>query len=478
MTALEAYCSFAVPVEGLDRVEWWHQRAYSTGELVIDPEVALRARRFSRLSGLLSLISIVATVDLGAQAPDREESEVESAFESVAESSIESVGSRVGERENELWGQAVIPEGTPASSRGWRLGNAQFIPQFTHQTRYDDNVLFQTGDGRDTSDIVHRTGAVLDLIYPATTPLETPSLATLSINYQPGVEVFQDGVAQNNVQHDLGVTARREFRRLDLSGGYRFVRDATPGLQEGGRVVRTSHTPGITAVVDWGARLDSTLDLGYDQTTISDNIDIDRISGNFWTDYRYSLRTQLGVGVTGGQETPSIGTRSVFEQFQGRLKYQGTTKLQFELNGGLEFRQFDGDADSLMAPVFGLTALYSLSEATLLTLQGERALRISNFVPDQVRKDLTFTFAIQQRFLQKYFMSASYTLGDAGFESSNVARNQGGDQTYSSLTLRTWREFENGLRGELFYTRTERGATAGLNALENNMAGISLTYSF
>ena len=386
---------------------------------------------------------------------------------------------RVGEASADYDGPSEYSAATSLSTRqvGSPIWGGHLLWVTVTELRYDDNVLY--GAGRRASDVVSILTGGFDWTFPSRSG-SLPSVGgnQLSGSYRAGYEIFLDGVAENNVRNSLSLTGTRVFRRAEVDISYDLFTGTTPDVQEGGRIARVTHSPNVAARIALGRKLDATLGFRYQNTEVEDNIDTERLLGEGFIDYQAGAKTRLGLGTVVGSDQTSVGFNSLFEQFRLRSEYEVTERIQWDLYGGAEFRQFDADVESEFGPIFGLNLSYELSRSSTLDFSAERALRPSNFLPGQIRKDLTISLGMQQRFFLDYFLYVSGTIGRASFAQSTQGALGLGSQMYSVVSLQLTKSFINGLDGQIFYNRTGREGSAGRNALENNQTGIRLSYRF
>ena len=359
---------------------------------------------------------------------------------------------------------------------GWRR---HVDPRLSYEIRHDDNVLFSPLSQE--SDFVHSLdlGISLSSLDPVDSTGEgSDASATISGSYDGGVEIFQNGTAKDAFHHALSINGAGSFRRFRLNAAYAFVSALTPTIEEGGRVRRISHSPLISIEFDVASKLKSLVSFRFIDTSVARNIDTERFSGDFWLDYQVASRSQLGVGGAVGVDHPSIGVSSVFEQTRARFRYNASNRIQLQLRGGLELRQFDGDGGDIVAPIFGLGLTYEVTRTTTLTLSGDRGFRPSNFIPGQILEDIRGTISLQQRFFQQYFFQTTFSLGESSFRTTGATVIPFADQTYTIFSASVWREFVWGLRAEVFFRQSERESNLRSNGLDNNLSGLRFVYNF
>ena len=119
----------------------------------------------------------------------------------------------------------------------------------------------------------------------------------------------------------------------------------------------------------------------------------------------------IGLGGTGGYnwvESPS--PNQTFEQVNVRVGYQVTGKISLNASGGVEFRQFEGDArGGYVSPVYDLSATYQPFDGTTITLSGNGSIQNSAALAGQDYRTTSITAGVQQRLLTR--MHLGLTVG-------------------------------------------------------------------
>jgi hypothetical protein len=139
------------------------------------------------------------------------------------------------------------------------------------------------------------------------------------------------------------------------------------------------------------------------------------VSGGLYIYYNWLPKVSVGIGGTFGYDwVDDPTTDQTFEQVNVRLNYQATSKLNLYGSAGVEFRQFEGNRDTRITPVFEVGSIYHPFDGTTLTLAAGRRMYNSGFFADQ---DFASTYVVG-RFQQRLFQRVYFGLA-AGYENSD-----------------------------------------------------------
>jgi len=144
------------------------------------------------------------------------------------------------------------------------------------------------------------------------------------------------------------------------------------------------------------------------------------IDGGLYLYYNWLPKVSGGIGGTFGYDwVDAPTTDQTFEQVNARLNYEVTAKLGLYASAGVEFRQFNGNRDTYITPVFEVGSTYHPFSGTNLTLAAGRRIYNSGFLPDQ---DFATTYVVarfQQRLFQRVYLGLA-----AGYENDDYIATQ------------------------------------------------------
>ena len=155
----------------------------------------------------------------------------------------------------------------------------------------------------------------------------------------------------------------------------------------------------------------------FDSSTFfyPDHISSYMISGGLYAYYNWLPKVSVGIGGTFGYDwVDDPTTNQTFEQVNARLNYEVTSKFFLYASAGVEFRQFDGNRDTYISPVFEVGSIYTPFSGTTITLAAGRRIYNSGYFANQ---DFGSTYVVG-RFQQRLFRRFYFGLG-AGYENSD-----------------------------------------------------------
>jgi Putative beta-barrel porin 2 len=255
----------------------------------------------------------------------------------------------------------------------------------------------------------------------------------IRLDYAPSLFLFLDHSEHNALQHLIHLGGQHRFSRLTLAFNeeiaildgtdLRSLSDQTsPGshvnLDVSGRTKFQTYYTQLNASYDLSGKTFLTAGINslitdYSSSSLFSSGDV---SGNLFMNYRYSDKLVVGVGGTGGYNfVQHPNPDETFEQANARLTYRATGKLNFNLSGGVEFRQFQQSSlDTYVSPVFELSANYEPADGTTFTLSGTRRTYNSAVLGGQDFAATTITASLRQRFLQRFYLGVT-----GGYENSD-----------------------------------------------------------
>jgi len=273
----------------------------------------------------------------------------------------------------------------------------------------------------------------------------------LRFDYFPGLFLFLDHSENDALQHVISLQGQHQFSRLTLAlteqvaildgTDLRNLSDATsPGshanLDVSGRTKFQTYNTHLYASYDLSGKTFLSTEF-YSLTTNYNSGSLfssANLSENLFINYRYSDKLVFGVGGTGGYdfvEDPNPG--QTFEQANVRMTYQATGKINLNLSGGVEFRQFENDSRSqYISPVFDFSASYQPSDGTTFAIGAGYRIYNSAVLVAQNFTEATVDFSVHQRFLQRFYVAvvAGYQHSDYFSTVSGLAANRKDDYYY------------------------------------------------
>ena len=322
--------------------------------------------------------------------------------------------------------------------------------------------------------------------------MEGRNTAYFRLDYMPSILLFVDHSEQDAVNH-----------LIHLEGGYHFSRLTLTAIQDiaildSANLNSIVDTTGLFANVDAGGQtqlnvFDTRLRAQYELSpklylqgefdapifNYPDGISDGTVSGGLYLYYNWLPKVSVGAGGTFGYnwvEDPS--SDQTFEQANLRLNYEATAKINIYASAGAEFRQFDGNRDTYVTPVFEIGATYHPFDGTTLTLSAGRRLYNSGFLQDQ---DFAGTWVVgrfQQRLLHRVYLglTGGYENTDYIATARNVNASRNDDYWFiePSVDVLITRWLSTGV----YYLHRQDSSNFDFFSFNDNQVGVRATLRF
>jgi hypothetical protein len=210
-----------------------------------------------------------------------------------------------------------------------------------------------------------------------------------------------------------------------------------------------------------------------------DHISSYMISSGLYVYYNWLPKVSVGIGGTFGYDwVDAPTTNQTFEQVNARLSYEMTTKFFLYASAGVEFRQFDGNRDTYISPVFEVGAIYNPFSGTTLTLAAGRRIYNSGYLANQ---DFGTTYVVgrfQQRLLRRIYLGvgAGYENSDYIATDRNVSAPRNDDYWFIEpsvdVLITRW------LSAGVYYLHREDISNIDSFSFDDNQVGVRATVRF
>jgi hypothetical protein len=195
-------------------------------------------------------------------------------------------------------------------------------------------------------------------------------------------------------------------------------------------------------------------------------------------DYRILPKVKIGGEGVAGILDVANGPLQYYQQLRGRLRYEATGKLAFKSSAGIEFRQFQGESELKIEPVFSLGLEYTPFDGTLISLTGYRDVIGSNSLEAQNYVATGVQLSIQQRVLQKFFVGIAFGYeNDTYFATeSDVSSDRVDNYIFArpsiSYNIADW------VKTGVFYEYRNNDSNISSNSFYDNRVGVELNLAF
>jgi len=197
-----------------------------------------------------------------------------------------------------------------------------------------------------------------------------------------------------------------------------------------------------------------------------------------WLNYQFWARFSVAVGVGLGYDDVEMSPDMLFEQYQGRIQWRATDKISFQLDGGLEDRQFlSGGSSDLLNPVFGGGIQYQPFEHTQISLNASRTLAVSD-LQNQVTETVEVDGDLNQRLLGKLFLNLSGGYQNIKYVNSGVGTSRNRMDDYYYLNTRLSTSFLKRGTIAVFYQISEDSSSEPGFGFTSHQAGFEIGFAY
>jgi hypothetical protein len=398
----------------------------------------------------------------------------------------------------------VVPAPVPAGPYGGLMGNKNVFPggetAYSGEPRrfhyafgltvrgvWDDNVFLSHTD---------RVSDYYFAIEPWLTfgwgDIQGRNQAYFRLDYMPSIILYTDHSDEDAVNHLIHLEAGYHFSRLTLTA----IQDIA--ILDSANLNSFIDTTGLHANLDasgihrWNI-FNTRLRADYELTAkVSLQADLDvpifdypdgfsdgTVSGGLYIYYKWLPKVSVGIGGTFGYnwvEDPS--TNQTFEQVNLRFSYDATAKLNIYASAGVEFRQFDGNRDDYVSPVFEVGATYNPFVNTTFTLAAGRRIYNSGYLANQ---DFGGTYVVgrfQQRLFHRVYLGLT-----AGYENDHYISTDNDvsatrDDNYWFIEPSLDVLITRWLSAGAYYLHRQDSSSDDFNSFYDNQVGVRATVRF
>jgi len=198
-----------------------------------------------------------------------------------------------------------------------------------------------------------------------------------------------------------------------------------------------------------------------------------------WLNYQASRRLIVGLGGGLGYVDESTGSNEFYLRSEARLTLHATDKITIVASGGLEDRQFIGQAGgSTNDPIYHLSVEYRPDESTTFSVGASRQLAVSLFASEST-KTTELNAKLDQRLLKNFYLDAEVsnsTVDYIGAGSGSASAGRGDDQV--SYTVRLSTTFLRKGTIAILYQRNRDSSNFGRYGFSSNQFGFESGYRF
>jgi hypothetical protein len=357
----------------------------------------------------------------------------------------------------------AFPQGTSDQPFRWR--QLTFRPHASYRFLYGNGILSQTNREQKTIVQTIAVGMAVDLG------------KHWVFDYTPSLSLYSDSSFKNAVNHSLSLNGHTSYEDWTYGLSFGMAISSDPQVETGQQTDQQSFTTSGTVTRQLNSGLSAELNAAINYRLANEFNDSRDYSTMGWLNQQFGPSLGAGIGVGGGFEEASEGNDMTYERVLGRIIWHITHKLDLSLNGGPEFRQFlDSDRPTLIAPTYGATLAYQLSEKTSLSVNGSRSVGSSYFA-NQFTETTRISASLNRSFLQRYFVGVSGGYSLTTYESSlNEDQPREDTTTFASVSVGT--SFLKRGSASVFYSISDNSSDEEGFTYTSNQVGISLKYAY
>ena len=305
----------------------------------------------------------------------------------------------------------------------------------------------------------------------------------LSFRYAPTLKYYSADAFEDGVDHAASANANFGVGDWVFTLGHAFSKTRSTLIQTGAQTPQESHNTSLSAHYQYSDKtsFDFSLSQGIQEAEALNSSK--SWSSMNWANYHWTDKTLVGFGVGGGYTKQDFGSDMTHEQLQARVGWTPSTKLNVNLNGGIEFRQFvDSQFDDQVNPLFGASVGYTPWEATTFSLSANRSVG-SSLLDAQTTETTSISAGIRQRLLAVLhldlfgsFMQQDYQ-GVAGQSADAELQTDRSDDILSFSANLGCTVFKKG-DISVFYQHSKNDSSAEGFTYDSDQYGVQVAYHF
>jgi hypothetical protein len=317
-----------------------------------------------------------------------------------------------------------------------------------------------------------------------------------ALAYTPTFRFYSSREFNDGVDHSIGLTGAVDYDAWRFGFGHTTQITSDPTVETGTQTDQTSHATTLSASRALSSQMSADFSLNQTITLVTGYADSYDWNTLDWLNYQFWPRFNVGVGAGGGyvlvEEDGGSGATAfgnsgsghqTYEQLQGRVNWRATDKISFQLNAGLEDRQFStpNTSDSLN-PIFGAAIQYQAFKYTQVSLNASRTVSSSDFYLAAQQTEVTSVGVdVNQRLFRKFNVDAgvSYSITDFS-TASGAAFGSAANRTDDVVAFNVRLTHPLYRRGtwSVFYQYSQDSSSQPGFGFQSNQVGFEITYAF
>lgn len=302
--------------------------------------------------------------------------------------------------------------------------------------------------------------------------------SAFSVSYAISGMMFSSEAFDDTISHDLDVTLRRAIADWNTILSHRYAHASVPLLETGRQTRYDLNTTSLRADRRLGQK--TQLQLGLRQGIRSTDSFSDYVtwSTDNWLHYLISPVVTTSAGYSYGYTRVDHSPDMDFHQLRGRVRWQLSSKLNFDFRAGVESRRVvDGAGGTSNTPIYGIAAMYSPGETTTLSLVADRSVSPSYF-RSQTTRNTDWRIAVSQRLLEHFRLNVGYGRSNSDFRGTLGGAGVTREDERESYDAALSTTFAWGGSISVTYRRYENDSSVDNFSVSGRMIGVELSYGF
>jgi hypothetical protein len=386
--------------------------------------------------------------------------------------------------EMDVFQPAVQPAGATLPEV-FQYGPLKLRPHVDYQVTYGNGIQYTPGA---------QAALVIQDLSPGLTMDLGPHWV---LDYTPMFQFYSSKQFQDTVNHAITLTGGVSYEAWQFGLSHNTQITSQPLVETGMQTDQTAHTTTLSAShplndnwsTDFALNQTITLVSGFDDSYDWNTMD--------WLNYKFSPRLSAGVGVGVGYVLVEANGQGALGQINGnngnldqtyedlkaQVKWRATQKVSFQINGGLEDRQFStpGTSDSL-DPIFGASIEYQPFETTQITLSANRTVASSDYyLAAQEMQTTLVTLSVNQGLVRSFNLQAGVTYSRMDYGTPTGGATTGiADRSDDVVSFNTRLSHPFYKRGTwaIFYQYSQDTSSQQGFGFESNQVGFDISYSY
>lgn len=314
-----------------------------------------------------------------------------------------------------------------------------------------------------------------------------------ALDYTPTFRFYSSDKFRDTMDQSVSLTGGFAYEdwKYTLSHSSQFTSD--PTVETGTQTTQSTHSTSFGASHALNSQVSADLGLSQQINLVSGLDNSYDWSTMDWLNYEFWPRMNAGLGLGGGYVLVQANGQAqagnagdldqTYEQAQARVNWRATQKISFQINGGLEDRQFmTAGTRAALNPIFGAAIQYAPFKVTQISLNASRAVSASDYyLAAQETETTTVSLNLDQRVLKKFKLDlgVAYSQSDYGTATGGAAGNAvNRTDDEISLTARLSHPFFRRGTWSLFYQYSDNNSSQPGFSFTSSQTGFEVGYRF